>query len=369
MKTPALSDGGWTGFLPGGVPLNREIRSTRKLSSRIIKDIATLFHPAPNSPHNSFDLAKTIIKMAKDKSSAERQSKPSPDAILRRLHQIKESTARKKLDELNQHLLHHLQLPKKPIIALDFTIRPYYGEENPTLVSDPRLPGTNLGIKFAFLSVVERGKTFTLKVRQVNPLESETKILEEMLNYTRRLVEPRLILLDRGFYSVKAIKLLKSRKQSFIMPAKRTGPVKRLCEQFKNREIPPTVNYTVKSPSDGVLIKLTLVERETEKGVEIQPFISDREMGPEKISEIYGWRWRIETNNREFEKFKAFTTSRSMKIRRLYFLLSMILYNFWIITRGGSEYPRAYQFKKILKLTLKWISAEIGNISRPPPTP
>ncbi|KXA88921.1 hypothetical protein AKJ61_03925 [candidate division MSBL1 archaeon SCGC-AAA259B11] len=156
-----------------------------------------------------------------DEVSAERQSRPSPDVVLRRLHDVDEENVREKLEELNRRILEGLFSSEELTIAVDFTTLPYYGEEDPVLVSDSRLPGTNLGIKFAVLSVVEKDKTITLKARQVNPLESEVSVLEELLDYAEDLLDPSLVLLDRGFYSVEAIRELKSRNTGFIMPAKK----------------------------------------------------------------------------------------------------------------------------------------------------
>ncbi|KXB03202.1 hypothetical protein AKJ45_02190 [candidate division MSBL1 archaeon SCGC-AAA261F19] len=337
------------------------------MSGRIIKDVATLFHPSYNSIYDSYDLAHKIIRICKDNSSAERQTRPSPDVILRRLHQVDEAQFWGVLTGLNEFLLRNILLPEDPMIAIDFKIFPYYGGEQPSLVSDPRLPGTNLGIKFAVLSVVERGKTFTLRVRQVGPLESEVSVLTEMLDYAGKLFDPKVVLLDRGFYSVPVIRELRSRNLSFIMAVRRTSPIKELLKGFRRRETPAEVDYTVHGEEGEEDVRLVFTERETEKGAKVHPFITNLDTGPERVSKLYGWRWRIETNNREFGKFLPFTTSPSMKIRRIYFALSMILYNFWIVVRGGKDLPRAYEFKKILEESLKEILKGIRRRPRPPP--
>ncbi len=307
--------------------------------------------------------------MGMGEASAERQSKPSPDVILRRLHEVDEEKAREELEKLNERILEGLHLSENPKIAIDFTVIPYYGEEDPMLVSDSRLPGTKLGIKFAVLSVVEEGRTVTLKARQVSPFESEVSVLEELLDYAENLVDPSMVLLDRGFYSVEAIKELKSRKMGFIMPAKRTNPVKKICKKFKKGETSSETDYTVTGRKGEEDVRLLLAEKETENGKEIHPFITNLDIGPDEASENYGWRWRIETNIRELGKFKPFTTSQSMELRRLYFLVSMTLYNLWILTRNGSERPRAHEFKRHLKLLLTVLQMLGEEKSRPPPVP
>ncbi|MFB6215691.1 MAG: transposase, partial [Candidatus Aenigmatarchaeota archaeon] len=263
-----------------------------------------------------------------------------------------EEKGREKLEKLNKWILETLFSSEELTIAIDFTTIPYYGEENPMLVSDSRLPGTNIGIKFAVLSVVEKGKTITLKARQVSPFESEVSVLGELLDYAEDLVNPKLVLLDRGFYSVEAIRELKSRKMGFIMPAKKTNPVREICKEFKKGEAPAEADYTVSSAKEEEEVRLLLTEKETENGKEIHPFITNLDIDPEEASENYSWRWRIETNIRELEKFKPFTTSQSMELRRLYFLISMTLYNLWILTRNGDERPRAHEFKDWLEIEL-----------------
>ncbi len=307
--------------------------------------------------------------MGMNEASAERQSKPSPDVILRRLHEVDEGNAREELEKLNEQILKNLPLPENPKIAIDFTTIPYYGEEDPELVSDSRLPGTKLGIKFAVLSVVEEGKTITLKARQVSPLESDASVLGDLLDYAENLVDPCLVLLDRGFYSVDAIGELKSRKMGFIMPAKKTSPVKKVCKDFERGKAPGETDHTISGSEGEEKVRLLLTERETENGTEVHPFITNLDIDPDEASENYGWRWRIETNIRELGKFKPFTTSQSMDLRRLYFLVSMTLYNLWILTRNGNERPRAHEFKKRLKHLLTVLRVLGKEKSRPPPVP
>ncbi len=223
-----------------------------------------------------------------NETSAEKHSKPSPDVILRRLHEVDEKKARKELEKLNEQILEELQLPDNPKIAIDFTIIPYYGEDNPTLVSDSRLPGTKLGIKFAILSDVEEGKTITLKARQVSPFESNVSVLGDLLDHAKSLLDSGLFLLDRGFYSVDAVKELKSRKLGFIMPAKNTSPVRKACEKFEKGEIPDETEHTVSNSKKEEKVQLLFTERETENGKEIHPFITNLDMDPDEISKNYG---------------------------------------------------------------------------------
>jgi IS4 transposase len=58
---------------------------------------------------------------------------------------------------------------------------------------------------------------------------------------------------------------------------------------------------------------------------------------PERIVDIipeeYRYRWGIETSYRVEDGFEAKTTNRNFTLRVIYFMLSIILYNLWILAR------------------------------------
>jgi len=265
--------------------------------------------------------------------------------LLRRLHQVDENIFGRVLERLNNRLLRKLDLRRRVVMALDFRTLPYYGAEQPALVSDSRLPGTRFGTRFAMLSVVEAGRTFALRVEQVAPFHSAVEVLERMLDQTQ--LEPRLLLLDRGFYAVGVILALKLMGIHFLMPAPRTVSIKRLCGAFEHGEIPAVVDYTVRGDKGKARVKLIFVRKRTEDGLKTFVFISNLSLDPVGAIELYRCRWRIETNNRELKKFMARTTSQDMKLRRMYYSLAVLLYNLWIVLRhvlgvfGGHEFKQA----------------------------
>ena len=330
----------------------------------VLKTIALLFTVAPNSKYKAEDLAAAFVGISTKKASAERCEKPSGDTLLRRLRQVNERSFKQAVEGLNLRFLRMLGFRRWVTLALDFRTLAYYGTEQPQLVPDPRLKGTNLGIRFAMLSVVEAGRTITLRVHQVTPFNSKVGILKRMLHGLP--LKPRLLLLDRGFYAVEAILALKSMGLRFLIAAKKTAPIKRLCKRFERGELPAITDYVVRSGKDSVRVKLILTRRRTERGWEIHPFVSTLPFAPELVSELYGRRWRIETNNREVLKFMAMTTSPEMKLRRMYYRMACLLYNAWITARSGESTPRAYGFKSIVLLELRfsrWILID----DHPPP--
>jgi hypothetical protein len=328
-------------------------KATKKLVNGVIKTVAKLFNPAPNSVYKARQLAAVLVDLGRRGASAEEFSNPSPDRVLSRLHEVDEGSFKQAVWGLNVTLLKRLPLPRRVTLAFDYKTLPYYGEEQPTLVSDSRLPGTRLGIRLAMLSIVESGRTFVLAVKQVGPFTSKVRVLREMLDAVEGLVEPRIILLDKAFFTVEVIKELQLRKMAFLMPAKRTAPIKRLCHLFKKGEVPSTTDYTIKSFGNSVQVKLIFVKRKTKGGWRTFAYVSNIAFKPEVADKLYRRRWRIETNNREIGKFRPKTTSRSMKLRRMYYSLAALLYNLWIVLRQILSGLRSREFKNILHLQLK----------------
>ena len=81
---------------------------------------------------------------------------------------------------------------------------------------------------------------------------------------------------------------------------------------------------------------------------------------PERIVDIipeeYRYRWGIETSYRVEDGFEAKTTSRNFALRVIYFMLSIILYNLWILTRVEVQSMTAYFFKHIVKTEIIVVS-------------
>lgn len=338
-------------------------RSTQKIACKALKGIASVFATARNSVHRAPDLVRSLVRICIQNASAELCSGPSSDTLLRRLHKVDGRDFAMKWRRINTGLLRKLALRQRVVMALDFTTLPYYGAVQPALVGDSRLPGTRFGVRFAMLSVVEDGRTFVLGVRQTTPFNSKVGIVKEMLG--RAPIKPRMLLLDRGFYAVDVILAMKSMKTHFLMPAKRTAPVKRLCKSFRHGEIPPVVDYVVRSFGASAPVKLIFTRRKTKRGWETHAFVSDVAFEPHVASGLYRRRWRIETNYRELKKFMPRTTSRSMKLRQVYYSLAALLYNLWIVTRNVLGALRAHEFKRLVDVHLAFSSAV--RVDDPPP--
>ncbi len=150
---------------------------------------------------------------------------PSGDALLERLSRQPYEVLEDGFDAILEELLgraREQQLFTHPVVvAIDFTDIEWYGEDLPFIVTSQSKNGTNRFIRFATIAVVEDGKRFTLKVLPVTPLSDTADVVEELIRYARQLVDIRVALFDRGFYSNAVIETMKSLDERFVMPAAR----------------------------------------------------------------------------------------------------------------------------------------------------
>jgi putative transposase len=108
-------------------------------------------------------------------------------------------------------------------LAIDLTLIPYHGEP----FRDPKevyrglaKEGTSHFHAYATAYVVLRGQRFTVALTAVARGEPLKEVLRCLLKQARSVgVTPRLLLLDRGFYSVDVIRYLRAARRPFLMPA------------------------------------------------------------------------------------------------------------------------------------------------------
>jgi hypothetical protein len=216
-------------------------------------------------------------------------------------------------------------------------------------------------MRFAMLSVVERGKSVILRVRQVTPLDTDVGVLRGLLSGLP--FKPRLLLLDRGFYSAGVVLALRHAHVHFLMPAPRTPGIKRAIEEFERGARPALGEYTLRGQRGNVRVWLMLARERTKDGWRAFAFISDLPLDPELVRELYSSRWRIETANRELKHFLARTTTRNMGIRRTYYWLAVLLYNLWIALRWALGRLTKFEFRREFH---RWLRASSETHGQPP---
>jgi len=221
---------------------------------------------------------------------------------------------------------------KKLDLAIDFTEWFYYGDKNDDMVVGKKPErGTTSCYKFASINVVESGKRITLLVLPIGKLTQKENVVRELLEYARKKIKIKKLYVDRYFFTIDMINLLKEFEITFLMPAIRNPEIKKLMNTMPS---PMVINeYQMGKENKKTTFNLVMLEKDGKKLV----FATNMDINQNdivlinKLPELYAKRWGIETSYRMKKDFRAKTTSKNYIIRLFYFLYSTLLYNLWII--------------------------------------
>jgi hypothetical protein len=146
----------------------------------------------------------------------------------------------------------------------------------------------------------------------------------------KRGVRIKLLLLDRAFFTVECINLLKGINMDFITPC--------LCNERVQDAVDAlgkdgTLAFAIRDSHQVEEASSTMVVYWSEKKGKLIPFATNVQGGVKKLVEMipkeYRRRWGIETSFRKVKEVYGRTLSPSPAIRLAYFMTAMILYNLW----------------------------------------
>ena len=217
---------------------------------------------------------------------------------------------------------------RKLDVAVDFTDWFYYGKDRSMMVLGKKPEkGTTKCFRFATINVVEHGERFTLLAIPVSTFDSKEKILETLISFAKKRIAIRKLYVDRGFFSSDVINLLKKMGITFLMPAIKNDRV----IDYSYSVSPPAVikNY----PMKDCKFNLVILEKEEKRYAFAtnMNFNNNDILLSERLFNPYSKRWGIETSYRVKKSFRGKTTSRNYIIRQFYFMMSVVLYNLWIL--------------------------------------
>jgi hypothetical protein len=107
-------------------------------------------------------------------------------------------------------------------LAIDLTLRPYHGQAHQReeeVYRGEAKSGTTHFHAYASCYVVHAGKRFTIGLIAVEQGTTMVSVLKRLLCIAADAgIQPKLLLLDRGFFSVEVIRYLHAARYPFIMP-------------------------------------------------------------------------------------------------------------------------------------------------------
>ncbi|MFZ3059833.1 MAG: transposase [Candidatus Methanoperedens sp.] len=266
-----------------------------------------------------------------------RQKIPSADIVFHHIERQIYSELQIQLENLVNFSFQMAQrrrlFGKYAAVAIDIHDIPYYGKVNNSLIMGCKHKnGTSYCYKYATIDIVEKNQRFTLKAIPLSQLSNDNAtVVNELLEHAMKYVHVKYVLLDRGFFSVEVLRVLESLKIKYIMPAVKNDRIKQVVKD-NSEKLSYFLKYTM-----GTKEKVTfnLMVKYDEKTKEYYTFATNFEIvyktDIERIAEMYRKRWGIETGYRVKHDFLAITTTESYVVRMLYFMVSVILYNFWLL--------------------------------------
>lgn len=341
-----------------------------------------------NSTYRTIDIIRVIVYASIRRLSVEGSSEElvslgkgiicSPDVVQRRIYQKSELeilTAFKNSQEEICNILRKIRLLfHRVTVAVDFTDKLYYGDKNDRgVIGTKYRVGTKYCFRYITLSIVIGEIKITMLALPVKPFSDKAKLVDMLLTETEKKIRINLVLLDRSFFTKDVIQVLEKHQIKFLFPVPKNKLIKKMIKQaHKNKDYIGT--YTFKQ-GKKVLCSFTVFfilnpdseEKQIWKryhvfGTSLPVTNSNRQI----FAEIYRMRWNIETSFRvEKHDFLAETTSKSCKFRLFLFLVAIVLYNLWMITRvviGDMFYVRRWKISLYIFL-YSWSSKSFNFLN------
>jgi putative transposase len=276
-------------------------------------------------------------------------------------------------------------------LAIDLTLIPYHGE--PSL--DPNevyrgqaKGGTTRFHAYATAYVVTRGQRFTVALLPVAKGEPLKGVLHRLLKQARSVgVKPRLLLLDRGFYSLEVIRYLRAARCPFLMPVQLRG---RKADDPRG----PSGTQVFAAMKRSGWFEHSLTNNAEDRRLRVSICVVCRNHHGRRgrhgrralvyacwgmpgrscawVRQTYGARFGIESSYRQMNQARGRTSSRRPELRLLYVGISLVLRNEWVWLhyevlsmpwRGGrAGRPERLRLRAMLRWLLQVVEEEFGTV-------
>jgi len=274
-------------------------------------------------------------------------------------------------------------------VACDLVLIPYHGQPMLDLKEVYRSQaksGTSHFHAYATAYVNYRGQRFTLALTIVERGEKLQEVLKRLLRRLSRLGVPvRIVLLDRGFWSVAVLRYLQRARYPFLMPVVLRGRKDGHPEGpsgtrvFASRKRGGWGGYTVKA-GDGQTARVAIcVHCRNYNGqwgrrgrqTLVYAFWGIKPSSTKWVRETYRRRFAIEASYRQMHQGRARTGTRNPLVRLLLVGVALVLRNVWVWLHYAvlSTPRRGNRRHNLDRLTLKamllWLQhqaeAELGR--------
>jgi hypothetical protein len=234
-------------------------------------------------------------------------------------------------------------------LAIDLTLIPYHGKpfRNPEEVYRGQAKdGTSHFHAYATAYVVRHGQRATVALTGVKKGEPLKDVVRRLLRQAASAgIRPRLLLLDRGFYSAAVVRYLQQARVPFLMPV--------VCHGRSPKQTGgPTGSYVFRTWKKSGWSRYVLTEAKTGRTATVSICVKCRNYrgqwkrhgrqaliyaywgyqppSPESVFATYRLRFGIESSYRQMHEGRIRTTTRRPVVRLLYVGIALVLRNLWV---------------------------------------
>ena len=244
---------------------------------------------------------------------------------------------------LPKALRQHLQS-----LAIDLTLIPYHGQpfgDPAEVYRSQAKDGTTHFHAYATAYVVRKGQRYTVGLTGVTKGESLKEVVQRLLRQVSSVgIRTRLLLLDRGFYSVAVVRYLQAARVPFLMPV--------VCHGRSPKQPGgPTGSYVFRAWKKSGWSRHTLTDAKRRTATVsicvkcrnyrgqwkrhgrqalVYAYWGFRPLSPDSVFETYRLRFGIETSYRQMHEGRIRTTTRRPVVRLLYVGIALVLRNVWV---------------------------------------
>ena len=227
-------------------------RKKRKYIENLIKFLKeNLIHQLPielkrNSVYTKEDLLNLLLHMAITNDFAENGSRTfgrlSSDTLLYHLRKLRIEEVIDSFDKIIDWTYNIARriVPEffdmKLDVAIDVTDWLYYGEWDDYVIGTQPRRGTHKAYKYMTVCIVENGVRFTLKALPIKTMSERYKVFEELLRFALERIKISRVYLDRWFYDLEYIRILRKLGLNFIIQAQKSIGIRKVIDENKDKK-------------------------------------------------------------------------------------------------------------------------------------
>lgn len=262
------------------------------------------------------------------------------------------------------------------VVAVDTNDVEYWGDKDDEYVHSKKgITKNTYVLKYVSISIVDEKQKLTLACLPFSKNDNLADIVKRLLEKAKTLVRIDTVLLDRGFYITRLLKIIKEMGMDYVIPLRKKKGTDLIWEESKKQGVFKH-RHTINEPVDPLQTWMYLSEKKEKEKKDLEKkgkrkvqnqkkrkereyvgVISSINVHPEMITDFMDWyfvRNNIEITYKEKNNYKIITCSTDKAFRFLIYCISHYLMNLTQIVRTVNRtFFRNDELKKLIKLLLE----------------